>query len=481
MNSPEYLMDSDIRRLLSVIDDPRDQAIVVTILSTGLFLSELIALDLDAIDFESKRLTVVGKRNRTLELPTTTVAALTSYLAIRPKTPEVALFVTERGVPKRLSDRSIDHVIRSAAKAAGLDVNYHALRNTFIVRTLQKIDIKSTAKLLGVDREALARFDRSVSDVQSPASTEPDPLDTRSSLRKLIDAVHPPDASHVLNDVGHRTSDVGQVATATFGRDPIIKKATELIMNNQSVLFTGPTGIGKTHLLKVLSASIPNAILIDSPVPFKTLLLEIAEIVCPSTTFTQRTPNAEILDNILSAEPLIPPVILIDNLDRLKTSEEDTIKMLIDQFPVIAAIDKIPSRLKSIGWKFQEIELPPLDKVSSQAMIAHLTKAHSMNPNDYIHLETKILNLANGNPLAIVELIHQLPESKKVTVDHIRHIDHEAGIVYRDWSWTLMVLWMILVISRFVALGTHSFEGYILAGVGTTVFVFFKYIVRLKK
>ena len=104
-----------------------------------------------------------------------------------------------------------------------------------------------------------------------------------------------------------------------------------------------------------------------------------------------------------------------------------------------------------------------------------------MNPDDYAHLETKILNLANGNPLAIVELIHQLPESKKVTTDHIRKIDHEAGIVYRDWSWVLMALWMLLVISRFVALGTHSFEGYILAGVGTSTFVFFKYIVRLKR
>lgn len=159
MDSPEYLIDSDIRKLLSVIDDPRDQAVVVTILTTGLFLSELIALDLESIDFEAKTLTIVGKRSRTVYIITTTITALTKYLNIRPKTPEVALFVTERGVPKRLSDRSVDHIIRSAAKAAELDVNYHALRNTFIVRLLQKTDVKTTAKLLGVDREALARFD----------------------------------------------------------------------------------------------------------------------------------------------------------------------------------------------------------------------------------------------------------------------------------------------------------------------------------
>ena len=91
------------------------------------------------------------------------------------------------------------------------------------------------------------------------------------------------------------------------------------------------------------------------------------------------------------------------------------------------------------------------------------------------------MNLANGNPFAVVELISQLPVSKKVTADHIRKIDHEAGIVYRDWSWVLMALWTLLVISRFIALGSHSFEGYILAGMGTSIFVLFKYIVKLRK
>jgi energy-coupling factor transporter ATP-binding protein EcfA2 len=345
---------------------------------------------------------------------------------------------------------------------------------------LKKYSPKEAAKLLGVDRETLDRFEIKESSPQPQNDSESDPLDTRSPIKKLIDTIHPSNAT-IPNDGGRQSLDSRFDKTATFGRDIIIKKAADLVMNNQSVLFTGPTGIGKTHLLKVLATTIPNAILIDSPVPFKTLLLEIAEVVCPSTSFTARTPNAEILDTILSAETLVPPVILIDNLDRLKTSEEDTLKTLIDQFPVIAAIEKVPTRLKSIGWKFQEIELPPIDKDSSQAMISSLTQGHSMNPNDYAHLETKILNLANGNPMAIVELIHQLPESKKVTVDHIRKIDHEAGIIYRDWSWMLMALWALLVVSRFIALGTHSFEGYILAGVGTTTFVFFKYIVRLKR
>lgn len=476
MDSPEYLMDSDIRRLLSVIDDPRDQAIIVTILSTGLFLSELIALDLESIDFEAKRLIVVGKRSRTLDLPTTTITALTKYLAIRHKTPEVALFVTERGVPKRLSDRSVDHVIRSAAKAADLDVNYHALRNTFIVRTLRKTDVKTTAKLLGVDREALARFDGIIDSQSSPHTqiNDDDAFDTRSPLGKLVDIIHPTKPPEYTG--------VSPVTpNHTVGRHRLLKQSTELIHNNQSILFTGSPGIGKTHLLEVLAKQLPNTIFISSPAPFKTMLLEFAKTICPDHSLTQRTPTADILSSILNAESLIPPILIIDNIDRLKASEEDTMIKLIDQFPIIAATETTPDRLKSLWWKFQELPVPALDKDAIKQLIAQLTQGHSMDPNDFEFLETKVMNLANGNPFAVVELISQLPVSKKVTADHVRKIDHEAGIVYRDWSWVLMALWALLVISRFIALGNHSFEGYILAGMGTSIFVFFKYIVRLKR
>ena len=134
MESPEFLIDPEIRTLLSATDDPRDHALLVVVLSTGLFLSELVALTLDSVDLEQKKLHIEGKRKRTVDLTDTAITALTHWLNARPKTPETTLFVTERGIPKPISDRSVDHIIRSTAKAAGFEkaVNYHSLRNTFI-------------------------------------------------------------------------------------------------------------------------------------------------------------------------------------------------------------------------------------------------------------------------------------------------------------------------------------------------------------
>jgi replication-associated recombination protein RarA len=266
-----------------------------------------------------------------------------------------------------------------------------------------------------------------------------------------------------------------------IGRDDLLKDATKLIQRNQSILFTGPAGIGKTHILKTLAETLPNTIFIASPVPFKTMLLEFAAIICPSTPVSQRTSTPDILAAILDADSLSPPILIIDNIDRLKASEEDTMITLIDKFIIIGATDNPPNRLQSLWWKFQQHTVPPLAPASTKALITHLTHAHSMNRHDYQLLETKVHRLANGNPFAVVELISQLPQSSKVNADHIRAIDHEAGIVYRDWTWILVVIWGLLVISRFIALGTHSFEGYILAGIGTSLFMVFKYFVKLKR
>ena len=76
---------------------------------------------------------------------------------------------------------------------------------------------------------------------------------------------------------------------------------------------------------------------------------------------------------------------------------------------------------------------------------------------------------------AIVEMARQLRYHPVVTEDVVRHVYHEAGITYRDWTPAIVVIWAMIVCSRFVALGLHSFEGYILAGIGTAVFLVGKY------
>ena len=151
----------------------------------------------------------------------------------------------------------------------------------------------------------------------------------------------------------------------------------------------------------------------------------------------------------------------------------------MNDFTMLGATDDDIPRLKTVWWKFKEIPLKCLPDDSAKTLITQLT-CHLL-VTDPPMLSNRILSLANGNPLAIVELSKQLRYKPVVTEDVIRSLHHEAGTTYRDWSIAWLILWGVLVMFRFVALGTHSFEGYILAGFGTSFFLVIKVLLARTK
>ena len=225
--------------------------------------------------------------------------------------------------------------------------------------------------------------------------------------------------------------------------------------------------MGKTHLLKVIAGE-KNCLYLDSPTPIKQFLQKLCEKYCPD--WTERLPNKarssakeiiELLSN-LQKDKDKKEILIIDNLGKLKISDLDVFLVLLDSFIVIASADATPNKLKQIWWKFRRIDLPPLTTEAEKELIKHLTSGLTIT--DYNLLEARILSLAGGLPLSIVEMINQISGRPVVKNEDVRDLYHESGIRYRDWTLILIVLWGVAMISRFVALGTHSFELYILAG-----------------
>ena len=155
-------------------------------------------------------------------------------------------------------------------------------------------------------------------------------------------------------------------------------------------------------------------------------------------------------------------ILVIDNLDKLKISDLEVFLILLDNFIVIASADATSNKLKQIWWKFRRIDLPPLTTETEKELIKHLTSGLTIT--DYNLLEARILSLAGGLPLSIVEMVNQISGRPVVKKEDVRDLYHESGVRYRDWTLILVVLWGVAMISRFIALGTHSFELYILAG-----------------
>ena len=138
----------------------RDRAILETFFSTGMRISELVALDRKQISDSLKKdelelsITGKGRKTRTVYFSKRTLRWLSRYLNGR-KDDDSALFVNYRApkdASRRLTARSIQKRVKKYAVAAGLpqDTTPHVLRHSFATDLLRKgVDIRILQEFLG--------------------------------------------------------------------------------------------------------------------------------------------------------------------------------------------------------------------------------------------------------------------------------------------------------------------------------------------
>ena len=160
---PKFLELEQIEKLFSNCDTTtllgaRDRAILETLYSTGIRVSELIALNVGDIDLGTNvvRVRGKGKKERVIPIGPSAVKAILHYLDLRkgergPARTEVeALFINKHG--QRLSTRSVRRKLDKYLLEAGLDlsVSPHTLRHSFATHMLQRgADLRSVQEMLG--------------------------------------------------------------------------------------------------------------------------------------------------------------------------------------------------------------------------------------------------------------------------------------------------------------------------------------------
>ncbi len=164
--SVTFLSPEQLGRLLNcpkISDEAglRDKAILETLFSTGLRVSELVRLNRDQINLERKEFGVRGKGDklRVVFLSDTAASWLERYLQTR-KDSFKPLFVrysgridtTKDGEKMRLTARSIQDIVNKYAKRCGLPivVTPHTLRHSFATDLLiGGADLRSVQEMLG--------------------------------------------------------------------------------------------------------------------------------------------------------------------------------------------------------------------------------------------------------------------------------------------------------------------------------------------
>lgn len=192
---PRFLEYEEVQRLLNAPPTTtwlgaRDRAILETLYSTGMRVSELVALNMDDVDFLGEVIHIrgKGKKERISPVGSSALQAIQRYIEFRNKRiasdnafDSKVLFANKHG--KRLSTRSVRRKMDKYLQEAGLDPNIspHTLRHSFATHMLNNgADLRSVQELLGH---------------QSISTTQVYTHVTASRMKDVYDAAHPREQS----------------------------------------------------------------------------------------------------------------------------------------------------------------------------------------------------------------------------------------------------------------------------------------------
>ena len=200
---PKAITVEQIERLLSAPSEGdvlgrRDRAMLETVYSTGIRVSELVGLEIADLDLETESMHVrgKGKKERIVPLGTHALRAIRRYIEMVETDPRFGgpwcasaanggrnhpLFINKHG--GRLSSRSVRRKLDKYLREAGLDptISPHTLRHSFATHLLDNgADLRSVQELLGH---------------QSLSTTQVYTHLTTERMREAYDKAHPRAAS----------------------------------------------------------------------------------------------------------------------------------------------------------------------------------------------------------------------------------------------------------------------------------------------
>lgn len=159
---PEVLSIEDIDKMISCIDlstneGQRNRAIIETLFSCGLRVSELVNLEINKIFLEEEYVVIKGKGNKERIVPISPVAIHEiklylndrQYLDIKPGEENI-LFLNRRG--RRLTRVMIFYIIKQLAELAGIrkEISPHTLRHSFATHLLEGgANLRAIQQMLG--------------------------------------------------------------------------------------------------------------------------------------------------------------------------------------------------------------------------------------------------------------------------------------------------------------------------------------------
>ena len=238
---PRDVSEQTVEALLAVIEDKRDRAMVLLMVSAGLRIGEVVSLELSDIgEVDASllcRLRVHGKgdKDRIVWLTQGVLQQVQAWLEERPSSKSPQVFLNQHGRP--LSVSGVQFRLNQYCQSAGVQLTAHQLRHTFARRLVENhLPVESLAKLLGhnqltttqryIDgadptlREDFLQAIARIQTVSVPESALPSAIQGPNFIPVSKDGEERPKTNDLLDKMKHLAEDLPD-----WLREPIIEHA----------------------------------------------------------------------------------------------------------------------------------------------------------------------------------------------------------------------------------------------------------------
>jgi site-specific recombinase XerD len=181
---PKLLNEKELARLFNALTNRKHKAMLFTVYSAGLRVSELAELKISDIDSQRMQILIrkaKGKKDRYVNLSPVLLDILRSYISVYKPRPRLYLFESDQ-TNTAYPTRTVQQIFSNARQRAGImkDVGIHSLRHSFATHLLDKgtdiryikdllghFDIKTTERYLHVSKRQLVNITSPLDDLMN--------------------------------------------------------------------------------------------------------------------------------------------------------------------------------------------------------------------------------------------------------------------------------------------------------------------------
>lgn len=292
-----------------------------------------------------------------------------------------------------------------------------------------------------------------------------------------------------------------------LGRDEVVANLVAEIKKGKHVILTGPVGIGKSAVLRaaleqvkdkvgwlitlhdhqakgqfvdmarqMLALGLLAAEELDLPAKFHGVpgpQIEWREVKSQVNRASMRDLTQAIIPALARAEH--KPVIAVDDLTALTPTQMAFWLAIFDHAQIIGCASEKKARIRKLWWKMKEIELKPLPADTVREVVKRCIAARGIlieSPELYI---SHVVKQSGGVPQAIADMLDESGKERIIDKRKVREMRHEAGVFYVDFTPLIMILGALIISMRYVGMGTGDKTLYIMGGLGTALFLTFRY------